>query len=407
MQDKRERRAIRSVTVRCLEALWLGGVALSQARCGASSIILDPSSARGDGGAADVQADRVAIDSGAPADSGTVCGARHEACCAGGACSEPTTQCDAMSNRCVPCGGGGQRCCAAGACSTGACVAGVCPRPSCPSATDPSCRIVELPGGTFTVAENVPGSQQPNITVSPFAMDATEVTVARFRRYYPDRSRVPAPPPAQVRYPGGWYPTAPDLLSSMWPSDPTWMAPPGSGESLPIRFVEVDVAIGFCIWDGGRLPTEAEFEWAAYGTTHDGRPAPRLYPWGSTPPSAACDLAQWNDCLGDLGTPVRRVASFAPTGGLYDLAGNVGELVADSLTTFSDPRCWGGVPRTNPICLLPGVPTTRAIVERGGDYGNTNPAPQLPSALFRRQGSSRGTGSSTSPSTGFRCVYDR
>jgi hypothetical protein len=291
--------------------------------CGASSLLGD----RRDGavtdasdapqgvedGAADVMTTDVSNeDSGPPR-----CGALFERCCET-TCTEANTYCNPTDNRCGPCGGAGQRCCGS-MCLAGTCMAGICPRPSCVGSTDRACSVIEVPGGTFTVAETIAGQQQPNITVGAFAIDATEVTVRRFRRYFPDVSRTPPRPPATVRYPGGVFALERQVFS---PSDPIWMSPPGAAEDHPITAVWFNAAQAFCVADGGRLPTEAEFEWVAYGMVSDGRARPRAFAWGAAAPSPTCDRAHWNNCPGDDGRRTRRVASFAPTGAFFDLTGN-------------------------------------------------------------------------------------
>ena len=91
-------------------------------------------------------------------------------------------------------------------------------------------------------------------------------------------------------------------------------------EAHPVNYIQHAQAQAFCTWAGGRLCTEAEWEFAARGA--DGR----LYPWGSTVPN--CDLAQFGGCLGGLEPATANAKGASPIGAL-NMAGNVREWVAD------------------------------------------------------------------------------
>ena len=57
----------------------------------------------------------------------------------------------------------------------------------------------------------------------------------------------------------------------------TWTISPGANERKPLNWVSFYIAFAFCVWDDGRLPSEAEWNYAAAGgDEQEGR-----YPWGA------------------------------------------------------------------------------------------------------------------------------
>jgi formylglycine-generating enzyme required for sulfatase activity len=151
----------------------------------------------------------------------------------------------------------------------------------------PRAAVARLPG---------PGGPAHRVAVAAFALTRTVVTNAQYGRFTAETG---ARPPAHWQGP----------------------QPPATLADHPVTYVDWHEARAFCAWAGGRLPTEAEWEYAARG--HDGR----RYPWGDGPPD---DLRAWFARPTDAGGTIavgRLAAGRGPFGHL-DLAGNVWEWTA-------------------------------------------------------------------------------
>jgi formylglycine-generating enzyme required for sulfatase activity len=105
----------------------------------------------------------------------------------------------------------------------------------------------------------------------------------------------------------------------------------------------------YCRWVGGRLPTEAEWEYAARG------PEGNIYPWGSEAPT--CELANSGACHGAT-APAAGLPDGASWCGVLGMAGNAWEWTVDRFGPYS------GAPQENPM----GAPDGIMRVLRGGGW---------------------------------------
>ncbi|WP_437615497.1 SUMF1/EgtB/PvdO family nonheme iron enzyme [Sorangium sp. So ce834] len=213
-----------------------------------------------------------------------------------------------------------------------------------PPPGDSCCATVAVPGGMF----NRDNDAAYPATVSGFFLDRFEVTVGRFRKF------VEAYPGSRPEAGAGRHPL---IETSGWRTDwdnympadadalkeaskcylHTWTDEAGDYEHLPMNCLSWYVAFAFCAWDGGRLPTEAEWNYAAAGGSEQ-----RPYPWSNSPTDESVDSSY---AVYDCGEPcmlsdIQTVGSRSPRGdgkwGQADLAGNMVEWALDLYASYPD-----------------------------------------------------------------------
>jgi formylglycine-generating enzyme len=201
-------------------------------------------------------------------------------------------------------------------------------------------------GGAF--ADMCPADEVPGVpaTVHALWLDKFEVTVGRMRRFVTSGFK-PSPGDGRHGYVNGgtepgWQGTwtvpgdvaAWNALLQCDSTFQTWTPEPAANETKPINCLDWYAAYAFCIWDGGFLPTEAEWEFAASGGEE------RVFPW-STPPVDTTYGSQYACYLPECVEP-QPVGTFPPGAGRWghaDLAGNVSEWVLDAHAPYPAGGC--------------------------------------------------------------------
>ncbi|HXG12683.1 MAG TPA: formylglycine-generating enzyme family protein [Gemmataceae bacterium] len=292
--------------------------------------------------------------------------------------------------------------------------------------------MVWVPGGWFWMGsehEAFPDARPVHLVyVDGFWMDRTEVTNAEFARFVEETGyvtvaeRKPDPKafpnaPAEKLVPGSIVFTPPtekvDLNHHLawWRYVPgaCWRHPEGPGSSIkgrenhPVVHVCWEDAVAYAQWAGKRLPTEAEWEFAARGGL-DRKP----YVWGDELKPGGKWMANiWQGEFPVQNTEedgfrgVAPVASFPANGyGLHDMSGNVWEWCAD----WYRPDYYKTSPRRNPQGpddsydpLEPGIPKR---VQRGGSFLCSD----VYCIRYLNGGRGKGAVDSGSSHVGFRCV---
>ncbi|MFN7292440.1 MAG: formylglycine-generating enzyme family protein [Pirellula sp.] len=310
--------------------------------------------------------------------------------------------------------------------------------------------MVFIPGGEFSMgceSKNESLCSTPGVTydagpihrvyVDPFWMDATEVTNRQFQKFVEETGYVTIAEikPTALEFPGAaeenlvtgsivFSPTQSavslDDYLNWWSYVPgaDWKHPLGPQSSIegkedePVVHIAFDDAIAYCKWAGKRLPTEAEWEFAARGGI-----AGDLYTWGNQLSSDGMYQANiyqgaFPVIAGD--TAVDGFAGIAPVKqykpnpyGLYDMSGNVWEWASDwyrpdYYRTLKSENKVAKNPQGPSNSFDPVEPTVAKRVHRGGSF--------LCSDLYcnRYLLGTRGKGDERSASNhvGFRCVRD-
>jgi formylglycine-generating enzyme required for sulfatase activity len=282
-----------------------------------------------------------------------------------------------------------------------------------PEGTANTAGMVWIPGGNFLMGadnEQARADEFPkhSVSVNGFWMDATEVTNAQFRSFTeatgygttaeqkPDWEEIRKQLPLGTPKPHDsllvasslvfTIPSGPVALNDYgqwwrWVKGADWRHPEGPGSSIqgkddfPVVHVSWDDAVAYARWAGKRLPTEAEWEWAARGGLEKA-----VYPWGNEHVEARGPKANtWQGRFPDLNTTrdgfysAAPIKSFPANGyGLYDMAGNVWEWCSDWYRADYYRVLTAGGEAKNPSgpadSYDPQEPTVPKRVQRGGSF---------------------------------------
>lgn len=307
--------------------------------------------------------------------------------------------------------------------------------------------MVFIPGGTFSMGGVNPiqlmngGPDEMNdarpihtVFVDPFFMDETEVTIAQFAEFVkatgyitlaerkPTREEFPtAPeenlvagsivfiPPSQKTDLNNHYQWWSYVKGANW-KNPNGSAPISDKDlDKPVVHIAWEDAAAYAKWAGKRLPTEAEWEFAARGGLTG-----CIYIWGNAFKPDGSHMA--NTFQGEFPSSntgedgyhdVAPVKKYKPNGyGLYDMAGNVWEWCSDWYRSDYYASLSGNQVSKNPqgpsSSLDPSEPTVPKKVQRGGSFLCTE------QYCTRYMVGTRGKGDWSSPAShlGFRCVRD-
>jgi formylglycine-generating enzyme required for sulfatase activity len=292
--------------------------------------------------------------------------------------------------------------------------------------------MVWIPGGRYSMGSDYGPFEDSRpihtVELDGFWMDKNTVSNAEFARFVkatgyvtvaerrPDPKDYPGVP-ADKLVPGAVVFTPPtgevplDNIGQWWSWVPgaNWRHPEGPASSIvgrdlhPVVMVSWDDALAYCKWAGKRLPTEAEWEYAARGGLTQ-----KTYTWGDQfRPNGKIMANTFQGHFPDVNKNedgfvlTSPVGSYAPNGfGLYDMAGNVWQWCAD----WYQPDYYANSPARNPQGPAdshdpqePGIPKR---IQRGGSFLCTDQY----CSRYMPGGRGKGAVDTGTSHVGFRCV---
>ena len=227
------------------------------------------------------------------------------------------------------------------------------PKPEGPQTkvVGPGIKLVRIPGGTFQMGSNDgEADEKPahQVTVDGFWLGETEVTIGQYVAFL----NLTQPTTNQLGQ-WTWFDESTRMLNkythitisgNKFYADTEW-------EKHPVTYITWFGARDFCAQYGLRLPTEAEWEYAAGGPKH------YIFPWGNEFDKSKC-CNNNNKGVGDV--PTMNVKRFSRNGYcLYDMAGNVYEWCSDLYDVYP-----GGKPGENDKVLI----EKKWRIMRGGSF---------------------------------------
>ena len=233
---------------------------------------------------------------------------------------------------------------------------------------------VSLPGGVFSMGNDQSGNPEERpaheVELDSFSIDIFEVTNQQFRLFVEATHYVTSAEKRGWSYlfdakQKGWVKMPGANWRTPFPMDPAthvgdqWV-------QWPVVHVSWDDAFAYCNWANRRLPTEAQWEYAARGGLIDCE-----YPWGKTREPQGQILANyWQGWFPEENTGTDGFLLLAPVGsfpkngyGLYEMAGNAAEWCQDDYA----PDFYLNSPRKNP-CRIVQTSEPSLKVVRGGSF---------------------------------------
>ena len=308
-------------------------------------------------------------------------------------------------------------------------------------------RMILIPGGRYFMgsdAELAYDNEKPvhEVSIDSFYMDVSEVTNFQFSAFVQetgyittaervinwDKIKVQLPPDTErpsdsLLMPGSLVfqsieydnPLEDDLSWWRWKPGASWRSPYGENTSIkdfmshPVVHISWDDAVAYANWAEKRLPTEAEWEWAARGGRSNA-----IYPWGNESINKSPMKANfWQGHFPYTNTKKDGFINTSPVGsyppndyGLYDMSGNVWEWCSDYYndSTYNLDKIKGIAinPKGAENPYDEQEPLTEKRIMRGGSF-LCNDSYCSGYRVSRRMSASYDTGLSH---TGFRCVKD-